>query len=256
MNTAAVMQSRPSESELYARVDKDNLPGHVAIIMDGNGRWGKKFGFARVIGHREGVETLRMAVETSHDLGIKHLSLFAFSIENIFRPLSEVNTLFELFDEILNIETRKLHEKGIKFIVSGDTSILPERIHEKFIQTQNLTKDNKSMVLNLAVNYTGRQEIIDAVKRVHKAVVDGILKIDELSEEHFRHFLQYPDLPYPDLLIRTSGEYRISNFFLWQSAYTELWFTDSFWPEFTKEQYVQAIVDYQSRERRFGKIDT
>ncbi len=256
IDSAQISQISSSDSGLYVRIDKNNLPDHVAIIMDGNGRWGKKFGFSRVIGHREGVETVRMAVETSYDLGIKYLSLFAFSIENIFRPLSEVNTLFELFDEILNIEAKKLHEKGIRLIISGDTSILPERIHEKFISAQNYTKNNNKMVLNLAVNYTGRQEIIEAVKRIHKAVNDGELKIDELSEEHFKLYLQFPDLPYPDLLIRTSGEYRISNFFLWQSAYTEFWFTDLFWPEFSKEQYVQALVDYQSRERRYGKIDS
>jgi undecaprenyl diphosphate synthase len=251
----AAKSTETTDPWLLGRIDMDQLPNHVAIIMDGNGRWGKKFGFARVVGHREGVETVRMVVEMSYDIGIKHLSLFAFSTDNIFRPLLEVSSLFELFDEILDVETRKLNEKDIRFVVSGDTAILPQRIHDKFLNAEELTKQNTRMVLNLAVNYTGRQEIVEAVKRIHKAVLDGEIKIDELSEEHFRRYLQHPDLPYPDLLIRTSGEFRISNFFLWQSAYTEFWFTDSFWPEFSKEEYIQAIVDYQSRERRFGKVE-
>ncbi|MCD6118661.1 di-trans,poly-cis-decaprenylcistransferase [bacterium] len=244
-----------SEAELYSRIDGNHIPRHVGIIMDGNGRWGKKYGFARVIGHREGVETVRMVVETSLDIGVKHLSLFAFSSENIFRPLMEVNSLFGLFEEILDIEVNKLHKRGIRFIVSGDTSILPERIHAKFNEAQKLTRDNDNLVLNIAVNYSGRQEIVDAVREVHKAVLRGDLKIEELTEEFFKDFLYHPEIPYPDLLIRTSGEYRISNFLLWQCAYTELWFSDSLWPEFSQEEYIRAIVDYQTRERRFGKVE-
>jgi len=252
---ALAKSAEESAPDIYSRIDSEHLPDHVAIIMDGNGRWGKKYGFARVIGHREGVETVRMVVETSYDIGIKHLSLFAFSTENIFRPLMEVSMLFELFEQILDAEVRKLNEKGIRVMVSGDTSILPDRVHAKFLDALELTKGNERMTLNIAVNYTGRQEIIEATKRIHNAVLDGELKIDELSEEHFRRYLQHPDLPYPDLLIRTSGEFRISNFFLWQAAYTEFWYTDSFWPEFTQQEYIQAIVNYQSRERRFGKVE-
>ncbi len=241
---------------LYELVDRENLPRHIAIIMDGNGRWGKKYGFSRVIGHREGVETVRTVVETSLDLGVKHLSLFAFSTDNIFRPLSEVSSLFGLFEEILVAEAAKLNEKKIRLIISGDLSILPDGLRSRFDDAVELMKDNTGLVLNIAVNYSGRQEIIDAVKRIATALEDGKLKVEELSEEFFRKFLYHPDLPYPDLLIRTSGEYRISNFLLWQSAYTEMWFTNSLWPEFSKREYVQAILDYQSRERRFGKVDS
>lgn len=244
------------DKSLYDAVDLSNVPQHIAIIMDGNGRWGKKFGLSRVIGHREGVETVRVVVETSLDLGLKFLSLFAFSTDNIFRPLGEVSSLFGLFEEILDAEAQKLHERNIRLIVSGDVSILPACLKQKFTDASALMENNTGMVLNIALNYSGRQEIIDAVKRIIDAVADGSLKRDELSEEFFRRFLYYPDLPYPDLLIRTSGEYRISNFLLWQSAYSEMWFTNSLWPEFSQREYVQAIVDYQARERRFGKIDS
>ena len=235
-------------------MDRESLPRHVAIIMDGNGRWGRKFGFSRVIGHREGVETVRMVVETSLDLGIKHLSLFAFSTDNIFRPLSEVSSLFGLFEEIITIEAMKLHERDIRVVMSGDLRILPRNIARRFDAIEELTRSNDALILNIAVNYSGRQEIIDAVKKIVGAVENGDFKKDELSEEFFGNFLYHPDLPYPDLLIRTSGEYRISNFLLWQSAYTEMWFTESLWPEFTREEFLQAIIDFQSRERRFGKV--
>lgn len=244
------------DKSLYDKVDRANLPHHIAIIMDGNGRWGKKYGFSRVIGHREGVETVRTVVETSLDLGVKHLSLFAFSTDNIFRPLNEVSSLFGLFEEILLVEASKLHERNIKLIISGDLSIMPEGLRNRFNEVVELMSGNTGLVLNLAVNYSGRQEIIDAVKRIADAIADGSLKRDELSEEFFRKFLYHPGLPYPDLLIRTSGEYRISNFLLWQSAYSEMWFTNSLWPEFSQREYVQAILDYQSRERRFGKVDS
>ena len=178
-----------------SRIDRAALPRHVAIIMDGNGRWGKKYGFARVIGHREGVETVRMVVETTQEIGIKHLSLFAFSTDNIFRPLTEVSSLFGLFEEILAVETNKLHKKNIRIMVSGDLTILPEPIERQFRYAENLTKDNNSMILNIAVNYSGRQEIVDAVRKIVKSVLDGEIKLEELSEEFFRNYLYYPRLP-------------------------------------------------------------
>jgi len=256
LGNTALSISAPYKSSPYEGIDPACLPAHVAIIMDGNGRWGKKYGFSRVIGHREGVETVRMAVETTQELGIKCLSLFAFSTDNIFRPLTEVSSLFGLFEEILAVETNKLHLKNIRVMVSGDASILPEKIARQFKFAEEMTRNNDSMILNIAVNYSGRQEIIDAIKKIHNAVLEGELKIDELSEEFFRKFLYHPELPYPDLLIRTSGEYRISNFLLWQAAYTEMWFTNSLWPDFSREEYLQAIRDFQSRERRFGKIES
>lgn len=255
-NTATLANAAFALEHPYSKIDRNALPQHVAIIMDGNGRWGKKYGFARVIGHREGVATVRMVVETTQDIGIKHLSLFAFSTDNIFRPLSEVSSLFGLFDEILAVETHKLHQKNIRIIVSGNLAILPEPIERQFKYAEDLTRNNDSMVLNIAVNYSGRQEIVDAVKKILSAIQNEEIKLEELSEEFFRKFLYHEELPYPDLLIRTSGEYRISNFLLWQMAYSEMWFTDSLWPEFTREEYIQAIVDFQARERRFGKVET
>jgi undecaprenyl diphosphate synthase len=230
------------------------IPQHIAIIMDGNGRWAKRRGLPRVAGHREGVNSVRDIVEACAQLGVKYLTLFAFSTENWKRPKDEVNTLMKLLIKALRDETDKLHENNIKLTAIGDISSLPKPVQKELEEAMEKTKNNTAMVLNLALSYSGRWEIINAVKKIARKIKSGKIKVDDIDEKLFSNFLETSSIPDPDLLIRTSGEFRISNFLLWQLAYTEIYIANCFWPEFRRRHLYEAIRDYQRRERRFGMV--
>ncbi len=228
------------------------IPKHVGIIMDGNGRWAELRGIPRVEGHRQGAARSKEIIEASGELGIKVLTLYAFSLENWQRPISEVKTLMRLLELYLEKELADLIAKGIVFKTIGDVGRLPKDIQILIRGVEEKTASNKGMTLVLALSYSGRDEILRAVKKV----LYSNMRPEELTEEFFNSCLDTADLPPPDLIIRTSGEMRVSNFLLWQGAYSELYFTDTLWPDFTKEEFFLAIQHYQQRERRFGAIST
>ncbi len=236
---------------LIDQIDKKKLPHHIAIIMDGNGRWAKQKGKPRVFGHKNGVTSVREVTEACAELGINHLTLYAFSTENWARPKTEVNALMGLLVQTLRKEIETLMKNDIRLNAIGDLEKLPNKTHKALIEAIAETSQNKRMTLTLALNYSARWEILDATKRIHEDLAEGVLQ--DLNEESFSKYLTTHDMPDPELLIRTSGEQRISNYLLWQIAYTELYFTDIFWPEFRKPDLYQAILTYQNRERRFGK---
>lgn len=230
------------------------IPTHVGIIMDGNGRWAKKRLMPRVVGHREGVKTVKRITEFAAKIGIKYLSLFAFSTENWLRPQDEVSTLMDLLDEYVDSEIELIISKNIKFVVSGDLSKIRGNTVKKLNNLVEISKHNSGMVLNLALNYGGRYELIRAVKLIADDYKNGSLSVDEI-EKKFPSYLYNPEIPDIDLLIRTSGEIRISNFMLWRIAYSELYFTKVLWPDFNEDNFMDAIADYNKRIRRFGKTD-
>ena len=230
----------------------DRLPEHIAVIMDGNGRWAKKKGNSRIFGHRNGVTAVRETVEAAAELGVRFLTLYAFSTENWNRPKREVDALMSLLVSSLHDETPTLLKNNISLVAIGDISRLSDKVTGHLETAIAQTAHNTGLKLILALNYSGRWEIIDAVNRISADVANG--KIDNgVTAEVFSDYLNTKNIPDPELLIRTSGEYRVSNFLLWQIAYTELYFTPTLWPDFRKEDFYQAIVDYQKRERRFGK---
>ena len=229
--------------------DKNNLPKHIAIIMDGNGRWAKSKGKIRAFGHRNGVKAVRETVEAAAEIGIKYLTLYAFSTENWCRPKSEITALMTLLVSAINKETKTLMDNNIKLSTIGATDSLPKKAKKELLEAIERTKENTRMTLILALSYSGRWEILNATKRL---VADGI-NHEEINEQMFQQYLTTTNVPEPELLIRTSGEYRISNFLLWQIAYSELYFTNTLWPDFRKKDLENAILNYQNRERRFGK---
>jgi undecaprenyl diphosphate synthase len=231
------------------KIDTDNLPKHIAIIMDGNGRWAKSKGKLRVFGHKNGVTAVRDTVEAAAEIGIQFLTLYAFSTENWERPESEVNALMTLLVTAINKETKTLMDNNIKLSTIGDTNSLPSKAKKELLEAINKTKDNNRMTLILALSYSGRWDILNATKNL---ITDGI-DPNVINEQVFQQYLTTKSVPEPELLIRTSGEYRISNFLLWQIAYSELYFTDTLWPDFRRIDLEKAILDYQNRERRFGK---
>ncbi len=233
--------------------DQTKLPRHLAIIMDGNGRWAEQRMLRRIVGHQRGVETVRMVVEQTSRMGIKYLTLFAFSSENWSRPKTEVRALMSLLQKYIRAETGRMMKNNIRFNVIGNREELPEEINRILDGALQLTAGNSGMVLTLALSYGGRQEIVRAAARLAREVQNGLLQAEQITEELFANHLDTIGLPDPDLLIRTSGEMRISNFLLWQLAYTELYFTDINWPDLTIDQLHRALADYQARERRFGK---
>lgn len=235
-------------------IPKDKLPQHVAIIMDGNGRWAKKRGLSRSIGHRAGMEKIREITQLSSDLGIKIITIYAFSCQNWERPRREVNFLMSGFKRYLDKEKDELNKKGTRFRVIGRRRRLSSSLQNKIEEVMSLTEDNKDFFLNLAIDYGGQEEIIDAVKALIKEVARGDLAVEDIDIDLFKQYLYLKDIPSPDLLIRTGGEYRVSNFLLWHIAYTELWMTPVFWPDFGKKEFLMALKDYAKRERRFGKI--
>lgn len=240
------------EDELLRLVKKGNLPEHIAIIMDGNGRWAKQRRLPRISGHKVGMDSVREVITLSREIGIKVLTLYAFSQENWRRPRSEVRALMNLLQKYLKREIKTMIEKGIRLRAIGEIEKLPPKAREILKEAVEKTSKNKDLILNVALSYGGRSEIIDAVKKVFRDIERGILSINDLDEVLFENYLETSGLPDPDLLIRTSGEKRISNFLLWQSAYTEFYFTDTLWPDFRKREMLLAIMDYQQRERRFG----
>jgi undecaprenyl diphosphate synthase len=229
---------------------RGHIPKHIGIIMDGNGRWAELRGLPRIEGHRRGVERSREIVEISDELGLRALTLYAFSSENWKRPSSEVATLMKLLELYLKNEIKELIKNDIVFKTIGEMGKLPKNIQNIIRETEERTAANKGMILIMALSYSGRNEIVRAVKKILRSGV----KPDDLTEESFISYLDTAGYPPPDLIIRTSGEMRISNFLLWQGAYSELYFTDTLWPDFTKDEFLLAIQDYQRRERRFGAI--
>ncbi len=234
-------------------INKDKLPQHIAIIMDGNGRWAKEKGKLRVFGHQNGVKAVRDTVESAAEIGIKHLTLYAFSTENWNRPKFEVNALMELLVSTINKETKTLMENNIRLNAIGDLKSLPSSCYRELQEAIKKTENNTRMTLHLALSYSSRWEITNALKQIAEKVKNEELSIDQINDATIDEYLTTKGIPDPELLIRTSGEHRISNFLLWQIAYSELYFTDKLWPDFRKEDLYEAIIDFQSRERRFGK---
>ena len=232
----------------------DDIPVHIAIIMDGNGRWARERLLPRIAGHREGINSVRSITKICGELGIKYLTLYTFSTENWKRPKKEVRALMTLLLKTINIEVKELHKNNVCFKIIGDLDMFPESTRNGLLNGISLTKDNDGLNLCLALNYGSRQEIIDGIKSISNKIKNGDISIDQINEERFSKELYTSGIPDPDLLIRTSGEYRLSNFLLWQSAYTEILMTDTYWPDFRENQLLNAIYDYQSRERRFGKV--
>ena len=239
--------------DLKDQIIKDRLPEHIAIIMDGNGRWAKKYGKPRVFGHRNGVKAVREITEVAAELGVKYLTLYAFSMENWNRPIFEVNALMSLLVETLRIEINTLNKNNIRLNAIGDLTNLPKKTYSTLMEGVEKTKNNNRMTLNLALNYSGRWEIVEATKKIAEKLKSGEINEEEINEELFSNHLLTKDIPDPELLIRTSGEYRLSNYLLWQIAYSELYFAPIYWPDFREEDFYKAVIDYQSRERRFGK---
>lgn len=237
-------------------IDTHNLPEHVAVIMDGNGRWAKNKGAARIFGHRNAIEAVRQVIEGAGEIGIKYLTLYAFSTENWGRPKEEVDALMELLVNTLQKEIERLHKNRVRLKTIGDIEQLPKDCRENLKEATESTKNNTGLTLMIALNYSGRQEILKAVSEVAMKVKGGTLGVEEIDEQLFASFLDTKNIPDPALLIRTSGEMRISNFLLWQIAYTELYITQKLWPDFRKEDLYEAICEYQKRERRFGKVLT
>ncbi|QSE98584.1 isoprenyl transferase [Fulvivirga lutea] len=235
-------------------IDKDNLPTHIAVIMDGNGRWAKGKGAARIFGHKNAIEAVRDVTEGCAELGVKYLTLYAFSTENWARPKTEVKGLMQLLVHTIKAEIGTLQKNDVKLNAIGDLSSLPNNCQNELAEAIELTKQNKGLVLTLALSYSGRWEILEATKSIAKAVQSGEIQIDEIDTELFRSNLMSKNIPDPELLIRTSGEMRISNFLLWQLAYTEIYITQKLWPDFRKNDLNEAILAYQRRERRFGQI--
>ena len=235
------------------QIDTSRLPRHVAIIMDGNGRWAKKQGLARMFGHKKGVETVHNITVAATKLGIEYLTLYTFSTENWNRPKEEVDALMTLLVDTIAKETPTLMNNNVRLQTIGDINRLPEGTKQKFLACIDETSRNTGLTMVIALSYSARWEIIEAVREAVRLTQAGQLRPEDVSEQMVSALMTTREMPDPDLLIRTSGEYRISNFLLWQLAYSELYFADCLWPEFTDEEFYKAIVDYQKRERRFGK---
>jgi undecaprenyl diphosphate synthase len=239
--------------DLLQNIDKDRLPRHIAIIMDGNGRWAKEQGQDRLFGHYQGVESVRDIVEGCAELGIGYLTLYAFSTENWDRPQYEVIGLMELLVKTIRGEVESLNKNNIRLHVIGDVAMLPDYAQRELAEALQITKENTGLQLIMALSYSGRWELLNAVKSIAYEVKSGRLNVEEIDQDTLQKFLTTSDFPDPELMIRTSGEYRISNFLLYQLAYAELYFTQVRWPDFRKQNLYEALIDYQNRERRFGK---
>lgn len=241
------------QSSLSDKTNSTGLPEHIAVIMDGNGRWAKQKGMTRTFGHKNAVDAVRSVIETCGELKIPYLTLFAFSTENWKRPKTEVNFLMRLLASTIKSEIKELSEKGVKLQYIGEIDKLPENVIKSLNSAAEMTKNNTGLNLTIALNYGSKNEIIRAVKQIVESVEDGKTKVSDITPELFEQNLYTKDIPNVDLLIRTSGEYRISNFLLWQIAYSELYFTDTLWPDFRKDDLMKAIEVYTNRERRYGK---
>ncbi len=244
-----------TDEELLDLIDRDHLPRHIAIIMDGNGRWARLRGLPRIAGHREGIKSVRDIVTCCREIGIKVLTLYAFSAENWKRPELEVNTLMTFLEDYLQKELKTLIDNNIRFMTIGQINRLPGSVRKWIQKVVMETEKNNDMILNIALSYGGRTEIVDAIRAIIKDISDGRISPEDIDIGLFPDFLYTKGLPDPDLMIRTSGETRISNFLLWQIAYTELYFTRTLWPDFKRRDLLRAILDYQNRERRFGMVE-
>ncbi|TQR36524.1 isoprenyl transferase [Brevibacillus brevis] len=242
-------QSEPAELDRSGKI-----PEHVAIIMDGNGRWANKRSLPRVAGHRAGMKAVKEVVKAADEIGVRYMTMYAFSTENWKRPRDEVDFLMKLPQEFLSTELDELIERGVRIRMVGSKNELPSHTLKALLEAEERTKDNSGLQLNFALNYGGRDELAKAFSVMAEQVKAGELQPEQLTEELISSYLYTSEIPDPDLLIRTSGEIRLSNFMLWQLAYTELWFTDVLWPDFTREHFYQAIVEYQGRARRYGAV--
>lgn len=240
--------------DYLSKIDLTRTPEHIAIIMDGNGRWAKKQGHMRLYGHNFGVESVRETLKAAKELKVKYLTLYAFSTENWNRPKEEVDGLMDLLVRSLANEVKELSDSGVRLLAIGDIAGLPQACQNELQESIDLTKDNSEITMVLALNYSSRWEIVNAVKQIAREAKDATLDINSIDANLFSSYLTTSELPDPELLIRTSGEYRISNFLLWQIAYSEFHFTDVLWPDFKREDLFKAVLDYQSRERRFGMV--
>lgn len=234
-------------------IDLQKVPQHIAIIMDGNGRWAKQQGENRIYGHYEGVNSVRDVVEAAGEVGVKYITLYAFSTENWNRPKEEVDALMELLVSTISAETPQLNKKNVRLQAIGNLNSLPPACLQELNESIEVTSKNTGLTLVLALSYSSKWELIDAVKHIASDAKNGNLNVDDISEKHIEQYLCTKHIPDPELMIRTSGEHRISNFLLWQLAYAEFYFTETLWPDFRKEDLYEAILNYQNRERRFGK---
>jgi undecaprenyl diphosphate synthase len=253
---AGKLESLPLGDFPDLSLDPERLPRHVAIVMDGNGRWATRRGLARIEGHRRGKDSVRAVVDAARELGIPYLTLFAFSSENWQRPSTEVRFLMQLLHRYLITETKRMMKRDIRLIALGDCTRLPMAVQRALKETVECTAGNRAMTVALAVSYSGREEIVRAARRIAGEVAAGKLRADQIDEDTVASRLDTAGIPDPDLLIRTSGELRISNFFLYQLSYTELYVTDTLWPDFRERELLAALYAYQRRERRFGALDT
>ena len=242
------------DKNLIDNIDLSNIPTHIAIIMDGNGRWAKERLLPRTLGHKAGVEAIRSIIKEGSNLGVKHITLYAFSTENWKRPKLEVEALMNLLNTYLKKELKELHENNVKITTIGDIEVLPIKSLEAVNNAINTTKDNTGLNLNIALNYGSRNDIKNAVIDIVKNCKSGKIDIEDINEDMISNYLSTKSIPDPDLIIRTSGEQRISNFLLWELAYSEFYFTDVYWPDFNEEELRKAIYVYQSRDRRFGGL--
>lgn len=246
-----------SGSNIQQQIDeikrKGNLPRHIAIIMDGNGRWAKKRGLPRVAGHKAGIQSVRRAVELCGEIGVEYLTLYTFSTENWRRPRAEVSALMTLLVQTLNNEIEELNKQNVRLLTMGEIDLLPEKARDSFLEGIRKTKDNTGLSLNVALSYGSREEMVQAVRAIAEKVQQGKISPESIDQATISRHLYTADMPDPDLMIRTSGEFRISNFLLWQIAYTEIRIFKTFWPDFNKKHLLEAIEDYQNRERRFGR---
>jgi undecaprenyl diphosphate synthase len=246
-----VRKNRPDKQ----LIDKNKMPNHIAIIMDGNGRWAKKRLMPRTMGHRAGMSSLKKVVRACDDLGVAILTVFAFSTENWKRPSAEVTYLMQLLAEFMRQELDELHQKNVRIQVLGDYNAMPVECRVEIRHALELTRENTGLIFNIALNYGARQEILDGVKSLTEKIIGGEIAANDLNEELFSRLLYTKGMPDPDLLIRSSGEMRISNFMLWQIAYTELVVVDTLWPDFTEQDLKRAIIEYQHRDRKFGGLN-
>ncbi len=240
-------------AEMKETIDRNNIPKHIAIIMDGNGRWAKQKGAMRIFGHRNAIQSVREAIEGSGELGVNYLTLFSFSTENWSRPKEEVEALMDLLVQTIVAETGLMMKNKVRLNAIGDLESLPKSTYDKLVEVMKQTSTNTGLTVNLALSYSGQWELTKAAQRIAQKVSEGKLSPGEITQQTLADHLDTAGIPDPELMIRTSGEYRISNFLLWQLAYSELYFSDVLWPDFRKEHLFAAIEDYQKRERRFGK---
>ncbi len=252
--TEEMARTEETNMDLKGQIDREKLPKHIAMIMDGNGRWAKQHNKPRVFGHRNGVKAVREVTEAAAEIGIDYLTLYAFSTENWSRPKGEVDALMRLLVETLNKEVATLNKNKIRLDAIGNLDLLPPRTHKALLQGMESTRDNDRMTLVLALNYSGKWDLVQAARQLANEVKEGTLDPDTISEVDMARALSTANIPDPELLIRTSGERRLSNYLLWQLAYAELYFTPVFWPDYRKNHLYEAIIDFQRRERRFGKI--